>query len=228
MRMSTNSEDRKLKCPFCGGEFHPREKQRIIKDKLLVAEGLDAHIFLIYACQAYRGDKEVQVMTFDGNTKLEPFLRELRTLEHFEKVQSLVIARDAEKDASVAVESVKLSLEKAKLPCPNTPFCYTTEGAPRTAFMLFPGSSHKKGTLEDLCLSTIQDDGDLMRCVEDFLGCITGKGEKLHQKHKNKLYAYLSGKDKYKGMKIGEASKAGAWNWGHAAFAPFKQIIQQM
>jgi hypothetical protein len=226
--VSLDFEKRKVKCPFCGEEFYPGEKQRIIKSKLLVAEGTDAHIFFIYACQVFRRDKEVQVMYFNGNTKLSSFLQELKTIEDFEKVESLVIARDAEKDASSAGESVKLSLEKAKLPCPSTPFSYATAGSQRTAFMLFPGPSCKKGTLEDLCLSTIQDDGDLIGCVEVFLGCVTETGEQLHQKHKNKLYTYLSGKDKYKGMKLGEATKAGAWNWGHAAFTPFKQIIQQM
>lgn len=226
--MSLDFEKIKVKCPFCGGEFYSKERQRIIKSKLLVAEGTDAHIFSIYACQTFRGDREVQVMHFSGNSDLNPFLQELKTLEDFNKVESLVLARDVEKDTSTAVESIKLSLEKAKLPCPSTPFCYTTEGAPRTAFMLFPGPSYKKGTLEDLCLSTIQGDDNLMGCVDAFLGCVTKTGEKLRQRHKNKLYAYLSGKDKYKGMKLGEATRAGAWNWDHAAFTPFKKIIQQM
>jgi len=224
----SHSENRKVRCPFCGEEFYPKEKQRIIRSKLLIAEGRDAHVFSIYACQAFRQDREVHVMNFGGNTELSFFLRELKTLEGFDKLQSLVIARDAEKDTSSAVDSVKSALKKAELPSPNTPFCFATDGPPKTAFMLFPGPACKDGTLEHLCLNTIQDDANLMACVEVFLGCIVETGEQLRQIHKNRLHAYLSGKDKYKGMKLGEAAKAGAWKWDHPVFTPFKKIIQEM
>lgn len=228
MMVLSHSENRKVRCPFCGEEFYPKEKQRIIRRKLLIAEGRDAHVFSIYACQAFRQDREVHVMNFGGNTELSFFLRELKTLEGFDKLQSLVIARDAEKDTSSAVESVKSALANADLPSPDAPFCYASRGMPRTAFMLFPGPDHKNGTLENLCLATIHDEVDIMICVEAFLGCVLERGEQLKQKHKNKLYSYLSGKDKYKGMKLGEAARAGAWKWDHPALIPFKQIIKQM
>ena len=86
------------------------------------------------------------------------------------------------------------------------------------------GNIIPSGTLEDLCLSTIQDQS-VLECVESFLDCCKEKGSDVRRPHKSKLHAYLASNDKFVGLKIGEASKAGAWNWNHQRLKPFKKLL---
>ena len=44
---------KRITCGVCGAEFYPQEKWQIDKEKILLAEGVDVHRFLIYACRAY-------------------------------------------------------------------------------------------------------------------------------------------------------------------------------
>ena len=46
--------------------------------------------------------------------------------------------------------------------------------------------------------------------------------------HKTKLHSYLAGKNDFVGLKIGEASKAGAWDWDHNSLYKVKAIITTM
>ena len=115
----------------------------------------------------------------------------------------------------------------------NEPFAFT-EGLPRIAYMLLPGfdletgdRSVLKGTLEDLCLSTTISD-PIHACVNLYIDCLSSKGFFPIHPHKTRLHAYLSGKNELAGLKLGEAAKAGAWDWNHPALAPFREIIINM
>lgn len=95
--------------------------------------------------------------------------------------------------------------------------------------MIFPGYDTEgnllNGTLEDLCLGTINN--DLKDKSNNFV-------DSLHTEysfkciHKTKLHNYLSINDKFVGSKIGEASKYGAWDWNHSSLIPYKTILEQM
>ena len=45
---------------------------------------------------------------------------------------------------------------------------------------------------------------------------------------KTKLHSYLAGNNDFVGLKLGEASKAGAWDWNHVRFKPFKDMLNAM
>ncbi len=199
----------------------------ITKKKLLLAEGRDAELFLVWAANHFRSEVDFQVMDFGGINELTNFLRLLTNDESYDDIETIVIARDAETNAKAAAESIRYSMTKAKMPVPQKPFEYTQNSSMKTAFMIFPGPKHKQGTLEDLCLLTVDND-PLMNCVDEFLECVKSKGEELPHYHKNKLHCFLAGKDKYVGMKIGEASNAKAWDPDHRALQPFKVIIENM
>jgi len=117
----------------------------------------------------------------------------------------------------------------ANIPIPQESFTYTNtqKSSMKVAFMIFPGPKLKKGTLEHLCLSTVEGD-PLLECVDDYLECAKTKGERFPRAHKNKLYCFLSGKDDFIGSRIGLAFKAKVWPPDHLALEPFKRIIQQM
>jgi hypothetical protein len=64
--------------------------------------------------------------------------------------------------------------------------------------------------------------------VESGNQCLQSNGNEIKRPHKTKLHTYLSGKNDFVGLKIGEAAKAGAWNWEHLKLKPFRDIITAM
>lgn len=202
-------------------------KVKITKTKLMLAEGRDAELFLVWACRKYYSGQDVQVMDFGGVNELPNFLKLLSSDESYAQVKSVVIARDAENNVKSAVESITSAMQQTGMPVPSKPFEYAQANSLRSAFMIFPGPNHKEGTLEDLCLLTVEDD-NAMECVNDFFKCVKKRGESLPRCHKNRLHCFLSGKDKFVGSSIGQASYKGAWDPDHSALAPFKAIIEQI
>ncbi len=205
----------------------------ITQKKLLLAEGKDAFHFFCHACNFYRQVEDVQVMNFGGNDELPNFLSDLTIMDGFDEVNTIVIARDAETDAEAAIMSIQDAIERANnknsanVPIPEKSFTYSQNSFMKTALMIFPGPQQKDGTLEDLCLLTIEND-QLLECVDDYLECAKAKGEQLPRIHKNKLHCFLAGKDKSVGKPIGLAFKAKVWPSDHSALEPFKRIIQEM
>jgi hypothetical protein len=225
--------EKRITCRVCGAEFYPQEKWQINEEKLLLAEGVDVHRFLIFACRVYQ-ISNIQVISFGGNSELRTFLEALKNLEGFSQVKTIVIARDAETDVTSAIESIKSALGNIKLPIPSEPFQFQQEGHTKTAFMLFPGPDKNNqcqtGTIEDLCLATISED-PLLNCVNAFLECAKQNQkskEKIKHPWKCKLYAYLAGKDDHAGKRLSQAAKNNVWNWEHDAMLPFKRIVHEM
>ncbi len=207
----------------------------IEKEKLILAEGKDAYHFFCHACNFYRQVKNVQVMNFGGNDELPNFLSDLTNMDKFDEVNTIVISRDAETNADAAIMSIQDAIKhannknSANIPIPQESFKYTNtqKFSMKVAFMIFPGPKLKKGTLEHLCLSTVQND-PIMKCVDDYLECAKGKGEQLPRIHKNRLHCFLAGKSDSAGKPIGLAFKAKVWPPDHLVLKPFKKIIQEM
>lgn len=208
-------------------------RTEIIKSKLLLAEGADTLHFFISACEAFSVN-DVQVMDFGGIKDLTTYLKALPLFSGYGKVDTIVIARDAEKNPSTAVSNVKRSLRQMGLPVPGNPFEFAG-AAPRVAFVIFPGfrtdtkdkNTLSAGTLEDLCLEIVKDN-TTFECVDQYLECLRSKGRKITRPHKTKLHSYLAGENDFVGLKVGEASNAGAWDWNHSSLKPFKDVIRAM
>ena len=196
------------------------------KDKLLLVEGRDAWNFFIWALAAYKIEG-IQVEDFGGITELAKFLKVLSLVDGYEKVQTIIIARDAETDYKSAITSVYASMRQVNLAVPEKIFEFT-QGSPKTAIMIFPGFDNEgnieNGALEHLCLKTIND--GLLAKTENYLVEIENNHHTLTHKHKSKLYAYLSAKNEYVGAKLGEAARFGAWNWDSEAMAPYKKVLE--
>jgi len=223
--------EKKITCRVCGAEFYPGDKWQIEKEKLLLAEGIDVHRFLIYACETFE-KPDIQVIDFGGIDELREFLKNLvEIMANFSKVKTLVIARDAESNVDTAIAKVSSSLQNVNLPAPQEPFQFISNDHIKTAFILFPGPDQhgqcRTGRLEDLCLTTV-DDAPLLKCVDAFLHCAQRCNEDLRHPWKSRLYAYLAGKDDHAGKKLGQAAKDKVWKLNHSAMTPFKKIIQEM
>ena len=201
--------------------------EKIRKRKLLLVEGKDAFHFFCHACNFYREVKDVQVMNFGGIGELTSFLKLLANDESYGNVETLVVARDAESDAKAAMCSIEHSMREADMPVPQKSFEYTQDTFVKTAIMIFPGPQQQDGTLEDLCLSTVEDD-PFMECVDDCVKCANGKGAQFARVHKNRLYCFLAMKDDSIGSRLGLAFEAKVWPPDHPALKPFKTIIREM
>lgn len=195
---------------------------------ILMVEGIDAYYFCIHACEAY-GLEFVQVIDFGGITELYTEIEVLKKLPHYEEIPALGILRDAEKDARGAVHSVKSALKRNDLLVPKKPYEIAV-GNPSVGFGLFPGTRehdlYDTGTLEDLCMASVKKDKN-WKCVDDYLACLQ-KGETLTHLHKARLHAYLAGKNGMAGMKIGEAAKAGAWDWESVVMQDFRTFLEEL
>lgn len=195
----------------------------------LLVEGVDAKIFCIWACAAYNFE-HIQVQDFGGIKDLDNFLSLLTVLPNYQKVPAILIVRDAETNSESAIQSIKSSLEKNNFCVPAEPYNYC-QGQPSTEFAILPGNinsngKYSSGALEDLCMLTVKN-SPLLEKVDEFLTLIQ-KETPLTHFHKSRLHSYLSVNNKFVGMKIGEAAKAGAWNWEHSALSKLKKAMSDV
>lgn len=210
-------------------------KREIKKPKVILAEGKDTYHFLCHALKFYRPQQEdVEVFNFGGITQLCEYLKGFTIYTGFDMVDTIVIVRDAETNASATFDSIVSSIQLAEennanleISIPTKPFEFKASKKRRCAIMIFPGPENNEGTLEDLCMKTVQND-PILPCVDSYLQCVQEKGEKLPRLHKNRLHTFLSGRDSVVGKPIGQAFQAKLFNPDHSALEPFKRIIQQM
>jgi hypothetical protein len=197
-------------------------------DTLILAEGVDAKLFLIWALEAYELHN-AQVESFDGISKLNLELKAWQLVDGFDNIKKIIIARDAETDSEAALKSVKSSLKRNKFPVPDKAFQYSTRHDMSIAILLFPGLEMdvpiEKGTLEDLCLRTVKQSSLIILQEAERFVFNMNEIEPITRQHKAKLHTYLSVNEKFIGMKIGEAAKSGAWDWNSEPMIPFKKIL---
>lgn len=201
----------------------PIERKQIVKRYLILCEGRDAEKFLINYLNSKeleddpRFSNDIQVLDFCGNENLGNFLMNLKNMDRFDQVTSLVIIRDAEKDYEKACREVSRSLNKCGFASPeDSRIWIIDETGLRIGFLLFP-LDNNAGTLEDLCLNILseKDNETILSSIDKFLvGMESNFGRKYRRKHKNRLHLYLSSSDEYVAMPLGTASSAGAFNWG--------------
>lgn len=212
---------------------------RIVKKHLILCEGKDEYNFLI----AYLNSKnleeykefsnDIQVLDFKGNEELFDFLCVLKMTDGFEKVESLLVIRDAEKDATQAVMQVKSALERAGFPIPDTACKWKSDEKIKVGFLLFPNldANVENGTLEDLGISILEEHNNetILEDIDTFLKTLNTKhNREFPHKFKTKLYTYFSITDKYVTLKIGEAAKAGAFNWSSEKMNKLKEFMLEV
>lgn len=212
----------------------PVERKKIIKPYLILCEGRDAQEFLIKylnseaLAQDKRFSNDIQVFDFGGNDDIYNFLMNLRNMDGFDRVTSMAIIRDAEKDYTKACNEVSRSLKKSGFV--SVEQCGTWAGDDtglKVGFILFP-LDNNNGTLEDLCLRILSEKNskNILSAVDGFLEDMeTTYGRVYRRKHKNRLHTYLSSSDEYVTKPLGLASSAGAFDWGSDELIPLKQFL---
>jgi len=92
-------------------------KEEIKRPHLILCEGADATLFMIYYLNYLIKNNEnefdnFQAMDFKGNENLPRFLQLLRLLPNYNIIKSITIIRDAEKDHTAAIQSVCSTMKK--------------------------------------------------------------------------------------------------------------------
>ena len=212
--------------------------KRIQKENLILCEGRDEEEFLIkYLNSAELSSAEYfandfQVMDFGGNQNLSNYLNLIKNMDGFDKVKSILIIRDAERNAEVARQEIINALRNAGLPFPESPHSWVGNSI-KIGFLLFPACSDKliDGTLEDLCISILsEEEGDaILGEIQGFMNHLTAECcRSFPHEFKTKLHTYFSITDRYVSLKIGEAAAAGAFDWGNRELAPLHDFLSEL
>lgn len=215
------------------------QKIRIIKHYILLCEGIDTLNFFIQFLNSQaladdiRFSNDIQAFDFGGINDLEKYILNLKNMEGYEDVNRILIVRDAETDVSVAVNMIKKALRNASLPVPE--YCNEWKSDSdeiKTAFTLMPTCSSEPvpGALEDLCWNILSDNiSDKMReDVGKFVSQMDNDYNSISShEHKSRLHTCLSVNKDFISLKIGEAAKAGAFDFNNTSLNSLKDVLRK-
>lgn len=214
----------------------PRKtNDKIRKEYLILCEGRDAEEFLITYLNSKALEEvsafsnDFQVMDFGGNEQLADYMLILKNMEGFEKVKSMIIVRDAETNTESAICQIQAALKKCDLPVPPEPYCLEGENI-KIGYLLFPtcAAEVKQGALEDLCLAILaeKNHGAILNEIDGLMEKLEDKySRKFPHEFKSKLHSYFSVTDEFVSLKIGEAARAGAFDWDNEKLLPLKEFL---
>lgn len=201
-----------------------RQNNRILKPYVILCEGIDDQNFLIEYLNSnelssdQRFSQDIQVFRVDGIYNLPTYLENFRKYDGFSSVRRLMVIRDADENVQNSAGMVQAALRKSGFNVPERCNQWTDNSdSVSTGYTLMPSCSSESvpGAIEDLCWSILIDDNDQMR--EDIKQFVTGIRNRYHTIHahenKSRLHTYFSVNENLISMKIGEAAKAGAFNW---------------
>ena len=209
------------------------KNKEISKPHLILCEGEDAALFMIYYLTALikNGEEEFenfQAMNFGGNEELPRFLR---ILPNYSSVKSVTIIRDTEKDYAAAIQSIRAVLKNQGFPEPSHPNEIAQNDNIKVAFSLFPTLSEnaENGTLEELYVNNLAESPAPDKVIKDIDGFIDGlkeNGRDFPRIHKSRLYTYFSVTDKFTSLKLAEAAKAGAFRFDCDEMNCLKKLLK--
>lgn len=191
---------------------------RIISTKLIIVEGLDDKRF-IESLLKHLEINDVQVMFVNGKSNFRANIQALRNTPGFDALLICSFIRDSDTNPPIsAFTSIRDSLISAGLNPPEEDQTFT-DHSPRMGIFIMPGNG-SSGAIEDLCLSSILEDGDYI-CVEDYFEC---KGSIPNEASKAKVQCYLSGKEPLANS-LGYAALKGHWDFKKPEYEPIKNFL---
>lgn len=180
--------------------------------RLLLVEGRDEKEFFS-ALHRHMGVRSIQVLDYEGKTKLRASLPAIARLPGFDRVSHLGITRDADDDPNSAFQSVQDALRDSQLPFPETQRQFTLDTKPLVGVFILPGEE-QPGMLEDLCLSTVANH-PVLGCVAEYMDCLSERvrdGTQLPQSEsKARAHAFLAGMPKLV-TSVGLGAQRSYWN----------------
>ncbi len=168
----------------------------------------------------------IQIITCKGTGSMSDVIRAVRNTPDFEnRVTSLGIVRDAEKDARGAFQSVCSALHSASLPVPQQPLT-VAHGTPSVIVLIW-SYDRKLGMLEDVCLQSVSDHPEMI-CVNEFFECLQRQGvEQPRNLSKAKVQAFLASRPETY-PHLGVAAMRKVWPFDNKAFNGVKEFLKQL
>lgn len=194
---------------------------RISSATVLLVEGND-HRNFFEAFRDHLGISPLQIFNYGGVAQLSAYLSTFAKSERFAGVRRLGIARDAERSAHSAFQSVR-SLDKANLARPDAVGAVAS-GDPAVSVLVLPEDG--AGMLETVLARSFagtKEDG----CIDRFIACIQRDGSKLQRPDKARTTAFLATTpDPH--VSVGVAAKKKVWSFDHDAFRTIREFLSQL
>ena len=204
--------------------------KRIHKKKLLLVEGKDEEVFFTELFKK-TDIQDTQIISSGGKQQFKKIFPGIINTPDFDKLQSLAVIQDADKDPSAAFESICSVLSKNKMKPPNQQGVFTDD-TPRIAVFTIPDGKNT-GKLESLCLSTVKSE-PVMDCVDSFMDCVeqqsqsgAGKYKSPKDKHKARCKAFLSAMEEDISS-LGIATQKKYWDLDSEKLQPLKSFLKQL
>ncbi|MEM1169908.1 MAG: DUF3226 domain-containing protein [Cyanobacteria bacterium P01_H01_bin.35] len=192
-----------------------KKPKSIEKPKLIIGEGRDEESFFSALIKHLEID-EIQFLDYEGKTNTNKFLKGLHLIPGFSNLRSLLITRDADQSFHTASQSIDDSIRRHKL---NEKKNLTIKT------YIFPDNK-SPGMLEDLYLRTV-DSSDMV-CIENFFQCIKENTNREPTPFsKAKIHAWLSTQT-IPNKRLGEAAKAGYFDWNNQIFEELINFIKSL
>ena len=197
------------------------------KRKLVLVEGKDELNLVKVLLKFFLGesfDREIKIEDIGGSSQFACKLPALvKTTGFIEFVEIIAIVRDAENNLAATYESIKGSLEKVGLSCPQQIGTFTQE-TPSVGIYLMPDNK-RAGMMEDLFLEAHKDN-PIMDCVNKYMKCLEDKDvTQPNNISKAKSQAFLAGMQEPT-RNLGVAACKGYWNLENESLKGFLNFIE--
>ncbi len=209
-----------------------KQQTNINQEVLLLCERTDIaqflHVYIRHLFKQGVAMNNVQIINFNGMERLPALLKRLENMEGVDKVRKALIIADSEDNIRSKSQRIGSVIRHSFLV--ELEYCQ---------HYFFPGRRSSRGWhhgyLEDVLLQVLQQDSseecgyyNLYNITADFLlsvnGC-RGREYQLKNESRHMLCSYLSGTDKYAGMRIAEAAQLGAFDLDNQKFDSLKNYL---
>ena len=187
------------------------KNKKIEKKKLLLVEGKDEENFFGVLLDEHN-IRDIQVISSGGKDQFRKIFPQIQLMPNFDDLTSLAIIQDADTNAHDRFQSICNTLNLNQLKAPKQIGKFTDSILKIGVFII--SDMKGKGSLEDLCLSTIENSKKIIKeCIDPFMNCMEKKSEYGGPKNisKAQLRAFLSALQEDT-PSLGVAAQKGYWN----------------
>ena len=194
------------------------------KEKLLLVEGTHEEKFFQRVFKK-ENINNVQILNIVGKTRFREQLEILPKMDGFFNIKSIGLVRDADENFEGAFTSLVNALKNAGISHPQKAMEFT-DSNPRVGIFITPDNQNS-GSLEDLCLNSVQSD-PVLSCANDYLECLK-KIKNAEHPHKAKalVQVYLAKEDDGD-IHMGSASERGVWDLENSSFLPIINFVKML
>lgn len=196
--------------------------------KIIAVEGPDDDKFFD-ALLRYMNITDFDIRFVGGKDEFNKKLAALKNVSGFFDadgspfITHLAIIRD--KDGDEAFKSISNIVTNAGLKSPTKQSTFS-DGNPKVGIFIMPGETIEGTMLEDLCLKTVENH-DAMKCVNDFVSCVSEMDIKPKNLSKTKAQTFLAAQVEIANS-VGVGAQKSYWDFESTALEELKQFLNNL